>query len=300
MRADKKLLELLVPAIFFGSIPFAVLLGASAVEPSPTIKACLNTKTGVAKVIDVKKKCLKTEKEVRIGVPVNIKQPSTILNGTTPPVAETVAADGDFYIDTNEKKIYGPRTSGLWGDGTSLVGPTGGSGSSGPGGPTGATGPQGNPGITTLGYNGSFYSSVAQTATALDTPTAMTYNVTDFANGISIVDGSKITIANAGKYSIAFSAQLLNAGNTVGKVSIWLRKNGTNLAWTNTDITLGRGVSDERAVAAWNFFINASAGDNYELMWRKSTSTDISILATDPNGIVPGIPSIILTVNQVG
>jgi hypothetical protein len=47
----------------------------------------------------------------------------TILNGTTDPVNEGV--DGDFYINTSTATLFGPKSSGTWGSGTSLVGPAG-------------------------------------------------------------------------------------------------------------------------------------------------------------------------------
>lgn len=48
----------------------------------------------------------------------------TILNGTGDPSPE-LGEDGDFYIDTSADELYGPKTSGDWGSGTSLVGPPG-------------------------------------------------------------------------------------------------------------------------------------------------------------------------------
>lgn len=47
----------------------------------------------------------------------------TVLNGVVAPTTEGV--DGDFYIDTATETIYGPKTAGVWGSGTSLIGPTG-------------------------------------------------------------------------------------------------------------------------------------------------------------------------------
>lgn len=46
----------------------------------------------------------------------------TILNGTGAP-SNALGADGDFYIDTAASDIYGPKTAGVWGSGTSLIGP---------------------------------------------------------------------------------------------------------------------------------------------------------------------------------
>jgi len=47
----------------------------------------------------------------------------TILYGTSAPTTEGV--DGDFYIRTTTNMLYGPKSSGTWPSGTSLVGPDG-------------------------------------------------------------------------------------------------------------------------------------------------------------------------------
>jgi hypothetical protein len=49
---------------------------------------------------------------------------NTVLNGTGAP-AGAIGANGDFYIDTAASKIYGPKTAGAWGSGTSLKGESG-------------------------------------------------------------------------------------------------------------------------------------------------------------------------------
>jgi hypothetical protein len=62
---------------------------------------------------------------------------NTIRNGSGPP-DPSLGVAGDFYIDTTNHVIYGPKsnTSTNWGTGTSLIGPTG---------PTGPVGPVGPP-----------------------------------------------------------------------------------------------------------------------------------------------------------
>lgn len=47
----------------------------------------------------------------------------TILNGTTNPT--TKGKDGDFYINTASNTLFGPKASGAWPAGTSLIGPQG-------------------------------------------------------------------------------------------------------------------------------------------------------------------------------
>jgi hypothetical protein len=82
----------------------------------------------------------------------------TILNGAVNPTAGQ-GVDGDFYLNTTTKQLFGPKAGGLWGSGTSLVGPQGATGATGLQGATGATGSQGATGATgpqgLAGANGS-------------------------------------------------------------------------------------------------------------------------------------------------
>lgn len=67
---------------------------------------------------------------------------NTLLNGTGQP-SNSTGNNGDFYIDTASTTLYGPKLSGTWGAGVSLVGATGATGATGPAGATGATGATG-------------------------------------------------------------------------------------------------------------------------------------------------------------
>ena len=80
----------------------------------------------------------------------------TVLSGTGNPVAAT-GSNGDFYINTTTNTLFGPKASGAWSTGVSLVGPQGATGPSGPQGiqgvagaqgATGPAGPQGPIGLT--------------------------------------------------------------------------------------------------------------------------------------------------------
>ncbi len=151
---------------------------------------------------------------------------------------------------------------------------------------------------TATGSYGSFFDTTTQTASLANTAYPMRFNTTDITNGVSISGSSNnfIKIANAGVYDLQFSAQLArSAGSGTEDVLIWLRKNGTDLSWTNTDVTFV-GSSNVRQVAAWNWFLNAAAGDAYEIVWS-TTSANIVIEANPtPN---PDVPSIIATVARI-
>ncbi|WP_051003003.1 hypothetical protein [Bradyrhizobium elkanii] len=67
---------------------------------------------------------------------------NAVRYGSADPTAG-VGVDGDFYINTTSHFMFGPKASGAWPAGTSLIGPQGPQGVEGN---TGNTGPQGNTG----------------------------------------------------------------------------------------------------------------------------------------------------------
>lgn len=183
------------------------------------------------------------------------------------------------------------------------TGPQGAVGATGPAGPvgaTGATGPQGPAGG--FGAYGSFYDTTPTTPLTLDQAIAVPLNTTAFASGVSIVDGTKITFAVTGKFDIQFSTQIEKADSGDDWLSVWLSENGTNQTWTNTDVLISGKETTSRHVVAWNFFVDAAAGDSFQLMMSSTTSTQMSIVSvgTQTSPDRPEIPGTILTVNQVG
>ena len=182
-------------------------------------------------------------------------------------------------------------------------GSTGSPGASGAPGSSGATGPKGDtgaPGITTLGDYGSFTSNLTQSMDATPAPKAVTYN-SGSGVGITIVDSSKIKFTKAGAYNIAFSFQLFDKGKSAVNIDIWLRDKNGDVALTNTTVYLDK--QNARYVAAWNFFVNVTDPntDFYQIMWfSESTDAQILYVPEQTNPSIPAIPSVIMTVNQVG
>jgi hypothetical protein len=129
---------------------------------------------------------------------------------------------------------------------------------------------------------------------------SMSFSTTDFASGISISgsDKSKIKITNPGIYDIQFSAQFDKTNSSNAKNYIWLAKNGLNVPDTSTAIVLFGG-SNEEALAAWNFYISASAEDYYQLLVTSTNNNTLIQYDPSPVGSIPAIPSIILTVGKI-
>ena len=151
-------------------------------------------------------------------------------------------------------------------------------------------------------YYGSFYDITTQSCPAIDTATAMIFGTNVINNkGITITNNgsgnpTRITFANAGTYNIQFSAQLDSLTGSAQQIQVWFAKNGTADPYSSTIITV-QGTAAETA-AAWNYWATVTAGQYYEIVWAV-TNTNVKLTASAPSGIYPGIPSVILTVNQV-
>ena len=146
---------------------------------------------------------------------------------------------------------------------------------------------------------GSFYQSQTQSGFTPDTIYALSASTTADNNGITVVDNTKFTVSSGGTFNLQFSAQLQKIqGGTTETIAIWLRVNGQDVPWSATDITLAN--NNELTVAAWNFVSQLNAGDYMELMWS-TTDTHIIIygLPERTGPVIPGLPSLIVTVVQI-
>jgi len=149
---------------------------------------------------------------------------------------------------------------------------------------------------------GSFSSTADQTAASTTTAYAMTYNTTDFANGVSLSNNSQLVAGFSGIFNLQFSAQFLNAGVQIHDVSVWFRKSGTNIANSNSQFSIpnSHGGVDGALIAALNIYVNLQKDEYVEIMWS-TTSTDVSIQAipaqTSPTR--PATPSVIATMHYL-
>lgn len=151
-------------------------------------------------------------------------------------------------------------------------------------------------------FIGSFLDLTDQSA-EVNTATALTFDTTVISSGVSVVADSRITFARKAVYNLAFSAQLVNASTTDdATVSIWLSKNNSAVANSNSDVTVVKkhAGGDGKLVAGWNFFVDANEGDYVELYWSTTVAaTTIAHQAAQTSPARPATPSVILTVNEV-
>ena len=148
---------------------------------------------------------------------------------------------------------------------------------------------------------GEFENTNTQAAPA-NTPTAITFTDTTYNRRVS-VNGSKVTVANTGLYTITFSLQLSNSDTSADDDAIiWLKVNNSDVANTASHITVikSHGGVPGSAVLTVNFFQALNANDYFEL-WGLSVLGHIELktYAAGTSPAYPVSPAAILTVAQV-
>ena len=150
---------------------------------------------------------------------------------------------------------------------------------------------------------GAFQDSTDQVAASTTVAYPVTFNTTDFSNGVTIVSNSRITVADDGIWNLQFSLQLTNTTNASQDVDVWFRVNGTNIANSNSRYGLAprKGASDPfHIIMALNYFVSLNATDYIEIMWRPSdTGVSIEQYAAGTSPTRPAIPSAIVTMSFV-
>jgi hypothetical protein len=151
--------------------------------------------------------------------------------------------------------------------------------------------------------HGAFQDSTNQVAANTTTAYPVTFNTTDFANGVTMASGSRITVADAGIWNLQFSIQFKNTTNDGQDVDIWFRKNGTNIANSNSRFhpPPRKSAGDpSHIIAALNFFVSMNSNDYIEIMWRtENTGVSIEAFGTSTSPTRPAVPSAIVTMSFV-
>jgi len=144
---------------------------------------------------------------------------------------------------------------------------------------------------------GLFYSTVDQTAAAINTGYPVEFENTYIGNGISIggTDNTRITASDDGVYNFQVTLQLEHNNSSAATLWTWINKNGTDQPYGGQKNTI-KG-NDEVAVH-WNFSIDLTAGQYIEMYWA---TDDVQLnlhteTATAPH---PGLPSTVVAVSFI-
>ena len=152
---------------------------------------------------------------------------------------------------------------------------------------------------TPTGYYAQYQDDISQTAAVINTGYPIKFRTLDYSNGVSVVSDSRITIANTGIYNLQFSVQLKNSSTQEYDATIWLRKNGLDVAGSSGFVSVAsrHGGVDGHVISSWNYLLDAIGGDYYELVW--SVSNTAVTLHYYPGALPPpSAASAIFTVTQ--
>lgn len=153
---------------------------------------------------------------------------------------------------------------------------------------------------------GSFSDITDQTG-SISTPTAVKFGTNEITgSGISVaLDGSsnptRITFTAAGTYMVAPNLQFANSDGADHDVTVWLRKNGTDIARSATRITVPKTGDGGNAFFQVVFYDTVTAGQYIEVMWlpeNVAVTIDHTAAVTGPPA-VPAIPSAIVVAERI-
>lgn len=144
---------------------------------------------------------------------------------------------------------------------------------------------------------GGFASTAGQTLAGASTATAVTFNVTTSATGVSLDLNSRIYISRAGAYFVSFSGMTDKTGGGADpEVYFWLRKSGVDMA--NTTLRWRVRGNDGEAALPLNATILLAQNDYLEVMWA-SDNSNVTLSTSSATVFSPAGPSALLSIMQV-
>lgn len=135
--------------------------------------------------------------------------------------------------------------------------------------------------------NYGFFSDGTQTNPVASAINTATFSLTGPANGISVIGGTALTVANVGVYVMSYTLNMNKTSGGTSGISIWLRQNGTDIPGSSQSLDLINTLST--IFVSGNFTVSMAAGDNIQLCWSSADIT-VSLLAI-PAAVGPVRPS---------
>ena len=86
---------------------------------------------------------------------------------------------------------------------------------------------------------------------------------------------SEIVVTQPGVYNLQWSGQFVNVAAQIHEISVWLRKNGTDVTGSTGQISINakHGAFDGGAIVSWNYLVSLNANDYVEL-WYSTPDVD--------------------------
>jgi hypothetical protein len=156
-----------------------------------------------------------------------------------------------------------------------------------------------NTAATPTGYYAMYQDVLTQTVATINTGYPIKFRTLDLSNGVTVVSDSRITFANTGIYNLQFSVQLENSDTQEHDVTIWLRRNGVDVAGSSGFVAVvsKHGGINGHVLPSWNYLLDVVGGEYYELVWS-ATSTQVTMPFIAAGNPPPSTASALFTVTQ--
>ena len=145
----------------------------------------------------------------------------------------------------------------------------------------------------------------AQNVPSSTTATPVIILQTTSSNQVALdaTDKTKVVFSIPGIYNIQFSVQMVSYDGTIDDVTLWFRKNGTDIPYSAGVATVPaiHGGVAGTAIISWNLVETISnAGDYIQLLFASKTGNTVcATYAPGTAPVTPASPSVILTATFV-
>lgn len=150
---------------------------------------------------------------------------------------------------------------------------------------------------------GMFSNNTDQLAPSAGTSAVVTWDTTEFSNGVSLSNTTRLNVVNAGIYDVQFSLQLQNTTNDGQHADVWFRVNGVDVPRTASRFGLParKSTSDpSHLIGAINAYLDLNAGDYVEIAGAVS-DIGVSLEHFPADTVIPrpAIPAAIVTLTYI-
>ena len=142
---------------------------------------------------------------------------------------------------------------------------------------------------------GLFYSTVNQDAAVINTGYPVGLENTYIGNGVSVQNGSQVTVSSDGVYNFQLTLQVEHTNASSCTLWVWINKNGVDVEYGGQEHTM---QGNDLQVVHWNFSIDLLAGQYIEMYWATDDTT-LQVHTHPPATPHPGVPSAVMAVSFV-
>lgn len=138
----------------------------------------------------------------------------------------------------------------------------------------------------------------SQSATTINTATAITWDTTAYSHNVSVdgTDASKIVFDRSGVYELSFTAELVSTSASAKTFYFWPRVNGSDIA-NSTMVTTLESNGQKKIVSRSGIFqVNA---DDYLQAMFATDDLAATLSTTAATAFCPASPSVTLSVSEL-